>query len=137
MTESQTPILSAQLSAILDMLLEMRYVGDVDITRDGKRVAFGVWEVVPGEKQRRGRIWVADVESGEARPLTDGALVLSAQPGDTFKVVAVTASGRLEETVHILKGGVAEPAALAVPVRGGKGTPGAKGPGTPQLKKTW
>lgn len=75
MAEQQINALSAQMSAILDTLMGMRYVGDVDLTPDGKRVAFGVWEVVPGEQKRRGRIWVATVESGKvqrAQPLTSG-----------------------------------------------------------------
>ncbi len=72
MAEQQTNGLSAQMSAILDTLMEMRYVGDVDLTQDGKRVAFSVAEVVPGEQRRRGHIWTAEVESGKVQPLTSG-----------------------------------------------------------------
>jgi dipeptidyl aminopeptidase/acylaminoacyl peptidase len=52
----------------------MRGAGNPVITNDGKRVAFTVWETVPGEQKRRGRVWVADTdtEGGEAKPLTSG-----------------------------------------------------------------
>ncbi len=50
----------------------MRIPDDATISSDGKRVAFVVWEMVPGEQKRRGRIWVADTSGGEARPFTKG-----------------------------------------------------------------
>ncbi len=56
----------------LDVMLSMRFPGDMTITSDGKRVAFVVWERVPGEEKHRGRIWIAETEEGEARPFTAG-----------------------------------------------------------------
>lgn len=56
----------------LDILLETRSPSDVAISTDGKRVAFVVWERLPGEQKRRGRIWVADTEKGESLPFTPG-----------------------------------------------------------------
>ena len=60
------------LSAMLDVLLYMRFPGDVQISPDGKRVAFDVREIVPGEQKHRGRIWVVDTSGGDPRPLTPG-----------------------------------------------------------------
>ncbi len=56
----------------LDIILEMRSPDDINISADGKRVAFVVWEIVPDEPKRRGRIWIADTAGGEARPFTKG-----------------------------------------------------------------
>jgi dipeptidyl aminopeptidase/acylaminoacyl peptidase len=56
----------------LDIILEMRSPDDINISPDGKRVAFVVWEIVPDEPKRRGRIWIADTAGGEARPFTKG-----------------------------------------------------------------
>src|SRR5258707_8832137 len=56
----------------LDILLEMRFPDDITITSDGKKVAFVVWENVPDEPKRRGRIWGADTSGGEAQPLSKG-----------------------------------------------------------------
>jgi dipeptidyl aminopeptidase/acylaminoacyl peptidase len=59
------------------MLSTMRMPADAQISPDGKRAAFVVWEYVGGEQRQRGRIWtvnteVADNEVGEPRPLTKG-----------------------------------------------------------------
>lgn len=56
----------------LDSILDMRIPDDIGISSDGKRVAFVVWEKVPDEQKRRGRIWIADTSGGEARPFTKG-----------------------------------------------------------------
>jgi serine/threonine-protein kinase len=76
---------------------------------------------------------------GEARELEGGDLVLEGAPGSAFKVVAVTRTGRLEETVKILADGTAEPAALTVSARGAKQAGPAKAPGrnAPRLKTDW
>src|SRR5215467_8973286 len=58
--------------AILDVLLDIRFPDEIILSHDGKRVAFVVWEAVPGEPKRRGRIWVAETSGGEPRPLTIG-----------------------------------------------------------------
>lgn len=58
--------------ALLEMLLQARMPFDVDITADGKRVAFSVIESVPGEQKHRMRIWIADTTGGEARPFLSG-----------------------------------------------------------------
>lgn len=63
---------SSPASAMLDMLLDMRFPVELDISADGKRVAFVVVESVPGEQKRRTRIWVADTATGEARPFISG-----------------------------------------------------------------
>ncbi len=60
------------LPATLDMLLESRFAGDVEISADGKRVAFVVGEYVPGEQKRRMSIWTADTASGKAQPFVSG-----------------------------------------------------------------
>src|SRR6266487_5978613 len=50
----------SRVPVTLDILLEMRFPDEVAISSDGKKVAFVVWENVPDEPKRRGRIWVAD-----------------------------------------------------------------------------
>lgn len=53
--------------------MDMRGPGNVSISTDGKRVAFVVYEFVPGEQKHRGHIWVAETDgSKEAQPLTKG-----------------------------------------------------------------
>src|SRR6266567_1635754 len=64
-TVSQTETIKDSLSGsrvpvTLDILLEMRFPDDVTISSDGKKVAFVVWENVPDEPKRRGRIWAPD-----------------------------------------------------------------------------
>ncbi len=76
-TVSQTETIKDSLSGsrvpvTLDILLEMRFPDDVTISSDGKKVAFVVWENVPDEPKRRGRIWVADTSGGEAQPFSKG-----------------------------------------------------------------
>jgi dipeptidyl aminopeptidase/acylaminoacyl peptidase len=56
----------------LDTILDMRFPGDITISSDGKRIAFVVWENVPGEQKQRGRIWITDTSGGETRPFTRG-----------------------------------------------------------------
>ncbi len=58
----------SRVPVTLDILLEMRFPDEVAISSDGKKVAFVVWENVPDEPKRRGRIWVADTSGGEAQP---------------------------------------------------------------------
>ncbi len=62
----------SRVPVTLDILLEMRFPDEVAISSDGKKVAFVVWENVPDEPKRRGRIWVADTSGGEAQPFTKG-----------------------------------------------------------------
>lgn len=49
-------------------LLDMRFPFDANLSPDGKRVAFVVWERVEDKPKRRGNIWVVDTSGGEARP---------------------------------------------------------------------
>jgi dipeptidyl aminopeptidase/acylaminoacyl peptidase len=62
----------SRVPVTLDILLEMRFPDDVTISPDGKKVAFVVWENIPDEPKRRGRIWAADTSGGEAQPFTKG-----------------------------------------------------------------
>ena len=76
MNESQTPVTQTEMTSYsfpesrspvtLDSILDMRIPDDISISSDGKRVAFVVWEKVPDEQKRRGRIWIADTSGGEA-----------------------------------------------------------------------
>jgi dipeptidyl aminopeptidase/acylaminoacyl peptidase len=63
---------ATRLPATLDTLLDERYPNDVQISADGRFVAFGVWESVPGEQAQRQRIWIAETKNGEAHPLISG-----------------------------------------------------------------
>jgi Tol biopolymer transport system component len=60
------------MPATLAMLLEARTPIDLDISNDGKRVAFTVMENIPGEQKHRLRIWVTDTTTREARPFLSG-----------------------------------------------------------------
>ncbi len=76
-TVSQTettkdPSPGSRVPVTLDILLEMRFSDDITISSDGKKVAFVVWENVPDEPKRRGRIWAADTSGGEAQPFSKG-----------------------------------------------------------------
>jgi Tol biopolymer transport system component/Flp pilus assembly protein TadD len=52
--------------------MEARIPIDLDISADGKRVAFVVMERVLGEPQRRQRIWVTETEQAAPRPFLSG-----------------------------------------------------------------
>lgn len=54
------------------MLLQGRTPFDVDISADGKRVAFVVLEHVPGEQKARPRIWVTETKNANPRPFLSG-----------------------------------------------------------------
>ncbi len=62
----------SRTSVTLESILDMRIPDDVALSPDGTHVAFVVWERVPDEPKRRGRIWIANTSSGEARPITQG-----------------------------------------------------------------
>ncbi|GAC1350502.1 MAG: S9 family peptidase [Ktedonobacteraceae bacterium] len=53
-------------------LLDMRFPADADLSADGKKVAFVVWERVADQPKQRGNIWVVTTSEGEARPFTNG-----------------------------------------------------------------
>ncbi|HZR43094.1 MAG TPA: hypothetical protein VFB12_23440, partial [Ktedonobacteraceae bacterium] len=82
MNESQYSVATSEITnspnitralATLDMVMDMRGPGNVKISANGKRVAFVVFERVPGEQKYRGRIWVAEIDgSKEAQPITKG-----------------------------------------------------------------
>jgi dipeptidyl aminopeptidase/acylaminoacyl peptidase len=74
-SEKETAASSAIVRALvtLELILEMRIPGTVEISADGKRVAFVVYERIPGEQKYRGRIWTVPTDgSEEARPITRG-----------------------------------------------------------------
>src|SRR5690348_4647926 len=58
---------ASHLPARIEMLSQGRIPFDLDISADGKRVAFMVAEYVPGEQKLRSRIWVTETENAEAR----------------------------------------------------------------------
>ena len=70
--KSHSPSIAHALTT-LELVLEMRVPGTVEISADGKQVAFVVYSRVPGEQKYRGSIWVAQTDgSAEARPVTSG-----------------------------------------------------------------
>src|SRR5258708_3445203 len=73
LNETQKSITTtSRVPATCAALLHQRVPHDAQISPDGKYVAFGVWESVPGEQTQRERIWIADTATGEARPLISG-----------------------------------------------------------------
>ncbi|HEY7833426.1 MAG TPA: S9 family peptidase [Ktedonobacterales bacterium] len=57
----------------MDDMFRMRGMSDVQITADGKRVAFVLAEWVANQPKMRARIWVAETAGGQPRPFTNGA----------------------------------------------------------------
>src|SRR6266852_9561648 len=54
-------------------LKDIRTATDANISPDGKRVAFVVWEWVPDRPKQRARIWTVNTDGGEeAQPYTKG-----------------------------------------------------------------
>lgn len=53
-------------------LKDIRLATDANISPDGTRAAFVVYEWVPDQPKQRGRIWLVDTTGGEANPLTKG-----------------------------------------------------------------
>lgn len=106
-THTQQGAVSARLTALIDQILDARLPGDIDITTDGKRAAFVVWEPLPGQQLPRGRIWVADAESGNARPLSDGKQETSCprwSPDGTRLAFLSKAEGEKERPqLHLMK----------------------------------
>jgi dipeptidyl aminopeptidase/acylaminoacyl peptidase len=60
------------IPATLEILQNWRFLNDIQITSDGGRVAFTVWERVPGSQKRRWQIWVSATGGQEARPFLSG-----------------------------------------------------------------
>src|SRR5260221_346063 len=50
--------------------LSMRILDDVNLSPDGKRVAYVVWERIPDQPKRRGSIWLVESAGGEPRLLS-------------------------------------------------------------------
>jgi dipeptidyl aminopeptidase/acylaminoacyl peptidase len=48
----------------------MRFLDDVNLSSDGKRVAYVVWERIPDQPRRRGSIWLVESAGGEPRLLS-------------------------------------------------------------------
>lgn len=63
---------SPRIPATTDILLEMRLPGELDISADGTQVAVVVLEYIPGKQKPRRRIWVAETDRGQPRPLLSG-----------------------------------------------------------------
>src|SRR5579863_2860323 len=60
-----------RLPMTVETMLELRFPGDAQLSPDGKRVAFVIWELVPDEQKQRGRIWTIGTSGkDEAQPLT-------------------------------------------------------------------
>lgn len=53
-------------------LLDMRFPFDTNLSPDGKRVAFVIWDWVENKPKLRGNIWVVESSGGEVRPLSKG-----------------------------------------------------------------
>lgn len=53
-----------------DDLDRLRFIQEADLSRDGTRVVYAVLGTGPGEEKDHVRLWLKDVDSGAARPLT-------------------------------------------------------------------
>jgi len=67
------PGLSAQKRAItFDDLIALKAVGDPQLSPDGRWVAYGVTEYSLKDNRGTGRIWLAELATGQTRRLTEG-----------------------------------------------------------------
>ncbi|HEY6407778.1 MAG TPA: prolyl oligopeptidase family serine peptidase, partial [Ktedonobacteraceae bacterium] len=53
-------------------MLSLRFPNDINLSPDGARAAFVVWEFVADKPKESGRIWVVETAGGEPKPLTKG-----------------------------------------------------------------
>ncbi len=54
-------------------LMQMRRLGDIDVSRDGKSVLFSATDVDLAKNTRTSHLWIVPVSGGEEKPLTDSA----------------------------------------------------------------
>jgi dipeptidyl aminopeptidase/acylaminoacyl peptidase len=54
-------------------MLSVRFPNDVNLSPDGTRAAFVVWEFVADKPKESGRIWVVETAGGEPKPFSKGA----------------------------------------------------------------
>lgn len=55
-----------------EALKDIRVIGDMHLSADGKRIAFEVQECPPGQTKGRTRIWMVETPDSKAEPLTHG-----------------------------------------------------------------
>src|SRR6185437_338871 len=72
MSQSNGESQPARVAATTERLLDVRQIGDMSLTADGRRVAFTLYDWVPERPLQRGRLWLLDVDGGEPRPLASG-----------------------------------------------------------------
>jgi dipeptidyl aminopeptidase/acylaminoacyl peptidase len=110
----RTPITPGMLSTI-------RMPSEAQISSDGKRAVFVVWEYVGEEQKQRGRIWtvsteVAEHEVGEPRPLTKGSksdyCPRWSPDGKRLAYLSVSDSERAKPQLHIIAAEGGEPEQL-------------------------
>ncbi|MDQ2905860.1 MAG: S9 family peptidase [Chloroflexota bacterium] len=71
--ESDQPTLAGRTPIGPGTIDILRRVEDVNLSADGQRVAFVVWEYVPEQPKRRARVWVVETVAGaEPRPVSKG-----------------------------------------------------------------
>lgn len=70
--KTTTPASEQRVPITTEAALTLNFVGNVHLSSDGKRVAFELWEHVPGQAKSRSRIWTVETSGGEAQPLTHG-----------------------------------------------------------------
>ena len=56
----------------IEALKDFRFIGDLHLSADGRRIAFEVEETPPGQSKGRTRIWMVDTSGGKAELLTHG-----------------------------------------------------------------
>lgn len=62
-----------RMPVTIDDMFRLRGMSDVQLTSDGKRVAFVLSEWVANQPKARSRIWVVETAGGAPRPFTNGA----------------------------------------------------------------
>src|SRR5437667_2600232 len=66
------PVVAQKRALTFDDFIALPSVGDPQLSPDGRRVAYTVTTYSLQDNRGTGRIWIADVATGEARQLTQG-----------------------------------------------------------------
>ncbi|MEO6892040.1 MAG: S9 family peptidase [Ktedonobacteraceae bacterium] len=67
-----TPTSSQRVPITPEIMGDIRFVDDAQLSPDGQRIAYVVQEQQPKQREPRSHIWLAEASGGEPEPLLDG-----------------------------------------------------------------
>ena len=68
-----TPSAAAKRPMTFEDLMQMRRLGDIDVSRDGQWVLFSATDVDLAKNTKTSHLWIVPVSGGQEKPLTDSA----------------------------------------------------------------